>query len=159
MKCRILCAAALAVAPCALQAQARSTPEPVHWTADARLTPGMHAGSRFNVLVHARIDDGWHLYALPDSDTFPLATEIALAKNSSVDLLRVEEENPHRSIDPESHVVTGWFAQSTTFTLHLAVAAGAPRDLQVLVRYQACNDRMCLPAKNVTVPVQLLPTR
>ncbi len=145
--------AILVVALSIFPARAQPALEPVHWSADVQLPPALHAGSRFSVLLHAHIDEGWHLYALPDKDASPLSTEVALAKNASADLLRVEEEKHHRSIDPESHVVTGWFARSTTFTLHLAATAGAPRDLQVLVRYQACNERMCLPAKQVRVPV------
>ncbi len=156
MKSQLHCLTALGLAVSASAAQVRPVAlEPVHWAAEANVSSTMHAGSRFAVLLHASIDDGWRLYALQDRESFPLATEIALAKNSSVDLLRVDEEKPHHSIDPESHVVTGWFARSTTFTLHLATVAGTLRDLQVLVRYQACNERMCLPAKQVTVPVQL----
>ena len=145
--------ALLAAAASSLPTHSQPALEPVHWSADVQLPPALHDGSRFIVLLHARIDEGWHLYALQDKDTFPLSTEVALTRNASADLLRVAEEKPHRSIDPESHVVTGWFAQSTTFTLHLAATAGMPRNLQVLVRYQACNERMCLPAKQVSVPV------
>lgn len=159
MKQWVLSLAVLAGSVQTTQAQGPAALEPVHWLAQAQVPNGVHVGSRFAVLLHAKIDDGWHLYALPDSDSFPLATEIGLAKTPSADLVRVEEAKPHRSVDPESHVVTSWFAQSATFTLRLVATADTPRDLQVLVRYQACNERMCLPARQVMVPAPLSATQ
>lgn len=142
------------------QQPAVSRLEPVHWSANASLPTIMQPGSRFAATLHASIDPGWHLYALPERDAFPLATEVALAQTSEADLLRVEEEKPRRSMDPDSHVLTAWFAQSATFTLRLAATTQhPPHDLQVLVRYQACNERMCLPPTNQTVTVQLSLTR
>ena len=156
MRRAVCCVVTLGCAFSFAMAQPRPVPlDPVHWTAEMPLPSTQHTGSRVAVLLHATIDEGWHLYALPDRHTFPLATEIALVKNASADLLRVDEEKPHHSLDPESRVVTGWFARSTTFTLQLEAPAGTPRDLQVLVRYQACNERMCLPTRQVTIPVQL----
>lgn len=120
----------------------------------------MQAGGRFTVLLQAAIEPGWHLYALPERDAFPLATEIALAKTNEADLLRVSQEKPQHTVDPESHIVTAWFAQAAVFTLRLAsTSQHVPRDLQVLVRYQACNDRMCLPVRSEVVPVTLAAAR
>lgn len=150
---------ALLLACAAMSAAAQSKPpalEPVHWSAESALPRSLHASTRFDVLLHATIDTGWHLYALPESDAFPLATEVALARTASVDLLRVDEERPQRHLEGDSRTVTAWFTQSATFTLRLsAMGTQPPHDLQVLVRYQACNDRMCLPQKEATVPVQL----
>lgn len=134
--------------------------DPVHWSAESSLPHLVHAGTHFNVLLHAAIDEGWHLYALPEPNAFPLATEVALASTDAADLLRVDEDKPHHSLDPETKVATAWFAQSATFNLRLsATGSQRPAGLQVMVRYQACNDRMCLPQRDTTVPVQLHPAR
>lgn len=146
----------------AFGAHAQGVPrlDPVHWSAEALLPKASPAGSRFTVLLHAAIDTGWHLYALQERDAVPLATEIALASNPTADLLRVAQARPQHRVDPESHLVTAWFTQTALFTLRLAsTTQQGPRDLQVLVRYQACNDRMCLPLKNETVPVTIALTR
>ncbi len=138
----------------------RFTLSPVHWSAESSLPPKLQPGSRFNVLLHAAIDDGWHLYALQEADAFPLATEIALQKGEPAELLRVDQLRPRHVVDPESHVVTNSFTGSTTFTLRLASTTEPPmRGLHVLVQYQACNDRLCLPPRNELVPVLFRTTR
>ncbi|MGI4758410.1 MAG: protein-disulfide reductase DsbD domain-containing protein [Janthinobacterium lividum] len=132
---------------------------PVRWSAEPLARP-VPVGARFQVVLHAAIDPGWHLYALQQPEGGPMPTEIALQQDAPADLLRVDQEKPRRVADPQFHLLTAYFVQAARFTLRLqangSVVPGA-HPLHVLVRYQACNDRMCLPPHedSLTVAVQM----
>jgi Disulphide bond corrector protein DsbC len=51
-------------------------------------------------------------------------------------------------------VFTGSFEVSSTFRVSPTAAAG-PAAVSGKLRYQACNDRMCLPPKNIDVALQV----
>lgn len=133
-------------------------PTPAHWTAGNLPTKPVAPGARFSLILNARIDPGWHIYALEEPEGGPLATEIGLAEGDPVSLLRVDEAQPRMLPDPVYKQPTGLFQDTATFTLHLQL----PRQpllhdttLHVQVRYQSCNDKICLPPHTETVAVPL----
>ncbi len=135
---------------------------PVQWQVKTAPAKAVKAGANFTVSIIGQIDSGWHLYALEEPQDGPVATEIALTDGDPADLIRVEEGKPKVLPDPVFQKPVGFFAGSADFTLHLQLAADAspgPGTLRVLVRYQSCNDRVCLPPHTDTVPVALMMTR
>ena len=127
---------------------------PVVWQATAR--KAVKAGTRFAVPLVGAMDPGWHLYALEEPQGGPIATVIALTEGDAADLLQVQEGHPSIVADPAFGVATGYFAGTATFTLQLRMAKDAPAGVQplhVLVRYQSCNDTVCLPPRTDTVEV------
>ena len=141
-----------ALAVCMLLAQssaAQSVPTPVHWSTGKSIR---EPRGRVSVEVLAAIDSGWHLYALAGPDESPLATEIAIAKDDPAELLRVDQGRPKRLPADPSLVFDG----SARFGVHLKpTAQSAGSAVHVLIRYQACNDRMCLPVRHETLVVPL----
>ncbi len=134
---------------------------PVHWSVKAA-PASVKAGGRFQVVLQGAIEPGWHLYALQEPEGGPVATEVALAEGDPADLLRVEQLQPTIVPDPVFQVPTAYFAGITAFTLKLQTdrsAVAGPQTLHVLVRYQSCNDRMCLPPHTDTIEVPLKVTR
>jgi len=133
---------------------------PVAW--QVRPVKPVKAEARFQVFLTGTIDPGWRLYALEEPDGGPIATVIALADGDPADLERVTEGKPKVVPDPAFGLSTGYFAGTATFTLQLAMTRGAKagdHPLHVLVRYQSCNDRVCLPPRTdiVSVPVTVKP--
>ncbi len=158
---RPVCLLLLLVVAVYLAAQAAVKP-PVQWQVKTAPAKAVKAGAKFTVTVTGQIDAGWHLYALEEPEGGPIATEIALTDGAPADLIRVEEGKPKVLPDPVFQKPVGFFAGSADFTLHLQLAADAspgPGTLRVLVRYQSCNDRVCLPPRTDTVPVALTMTR
>jgi hypothetical protein len=156
---RLLLAALLPLAGAAAHATARP---PVSWQVKSLPSKPVKAGVKFNVTITGQLDPGGHLYALEEPQGGPVATEVALADGDPADLLRVEEAKPKVLLDPLFGKPTGFFDGSVDFTLHLQAAknaAAGPRALRILVRYQSCNDRVCLPPHTDTIPVQLTLTR
>ena len=132
---------------------------PVTWRVKA--VGPVKAGARFTVTLAGAIDPGWHLYALTEPDGGPVATEIALTEGDPADLLRVEQSKPKVIFDPLFNVATGFFENAAEFTLRLQAprdAAAGMHALHVLIRYQSCNDHVCLPPHNdvVEVPVTMV---
>ena len=160
-KALALCMASLALGICGLMrasAIAAAPPTPARWSARPAERRPSAPGATFSVLLTADIQPGWHLYALDEPDGGPLATEIGLAKNDPLTLLDVNEPEPHKVPDPLTHAVAGIFLHAAVFTLKLqAPRTRPPQDAvsHILVRYQMCNDQVCLPPHTETVALPL----
>ncbi|RXH55515.1 protein-disulfide reductase DsbD domain-containing protein [Granulicella sibirica] len=130
----------------------------VQWRVKAAPTKPVKAGAKFTVVITGQPDPGWHLYALEEPQGGPIATEIALTEGDPADLVRVEEAKPKVLPDPNFQQPTGFFDSAADFTLHLQSARNASADasaLHILVRYQSCTDRVCLPPHTETMTVPL----
>lgn len=139
---------------------ASAAPKPVvQWRLKSAPERAVRAGAAILVTVTGVPDAGWHLYALEEPDGGPVATEVALAEGDPADLLRVEEGRPKVLPDATFGKPTGFFDGPADFVLHLRIAKGATAGatgLHVLVRYQSCNDRVCLPPHTETIAVPLV---
>jgi hypothetical protein len=151
MSCR--CAALLL-----LSATAYAAPNsPAHWsvkTAPAAVKPGV----KIALTVTGAIDPGWHLYALEEPEGGPIATIVGLTDGDPADLLTVSESKPIVIDDPLFRLRTGFFRSAVDFTLHLRVDPAArpgPNPLHVLIRFQSCNDQVCLPPHTDSLEVPL----
>jgi hypothetical protein len=152
---------ALLVLASGFAAEAAQKP-PVQWHVKTAPAKPVKPGAKFSVAITGQLDPGWHLYALEEPQGGPIATEIALTDGDPADLLRVEEAKPKILPDPTSHQPTGFFENSANFTLHLQsdkTAKAGPASLRILVRYQSCNDHVCLPphTDTITVPLTMSP--
>jgi hypothetical protein len=131
---------------------------PVQWHIKAAPAKQIKAGTKFNVTISGDLDPGWHLYALEEPEGGPVATEVSLTEGDPADLIRVEEAKPKVLPDPLFQKPTGFFEHTAEFTLHLQAtkdAGAASKELHILVRYQSCNERVCLPPRTDTITVPL----
>jgi thiol:disulfide interchange protein DsbD len=135
---------------------------PVSWQIKTAPARPVKPGAKFAITVAGSIDPGWHVYALEEPQGGPIATEVALTEGDPADLLRVDESKPEQVLDPLFGLTTGFFKQSVEFRLNLQIAPGTaagPRPLHVLIRYQSCNDRVCLPPHTDTLEVPVAVAR
>ena len=120
------------------------------------------AGAKITLTISGKIDPGWHLYAMEEPDGGPIATVVGLTEGDPADLLSVDESKPILIDDPLFHLRTGFFRSAVDFTLHLRVDPSAkpgPNPLHVLIRFQSCNDQVCLPPRTDTLEIPLTITR
>ncbi|MFQ5739734.1 MAG: protein-disulfide reductase DsbD family protein [Acidobacteriota bacterium] len=110
------------------------------------------AGGTFTAILHAEIQEGWHLYALtkyPRGVPAPQPTTIVIPPNSvfrGVD--PVQQPAPKVSFDPNFEINTEYFEKNADFKIPIRVSsstAAGEYSLSLKVRYMACNDRLCLP--------------
>jgi thiol:disulfide interchange protein len=125
--------------------------DPVQWTLtfDSRPAP---PGSKILGHLTAKIEPGWHLYSLTTPRP-PIATTAGLADNPAVASFKVYQPKALVKMDPSFNVNTETFGEEVTFLYEIELkkdAAAGPLELTAQVRYQCCNDSMCLPPKRKT---------
>ncbi|MGI4854216.1 MAG: protein-disulfide reductase DsbD domain-containing protein [Janthinobacterium lividum] len=129
-------------------------PSPVHWSTTGSLPAVVHAGTQFQATLVATIDPGWHLYASQQPSGGPLPLVVSIAREDTTELMRVNEPHARYSTDPQYGVRTAYFEQTAKFTLYLQAAPvknETQQTLHMYARYQACNDRLCLPPQEAVV--------
>jgi hypothetical protein len=131
-------------------------PLPVHWSSTG---PASVAGSeaKVRVPVVACIQKGWHLYAMDEPEGGPIGTEFSVSPEGPAALVEVKADRPLRARDATGQMATFYVGQAR-FELHLRVRPGPGSGawtLPVTVRYQACNERMCLPPRSEKIEVKL----
>ncbi len=141
----------------ALPAAHAAPPTPIHFTAAAPTHP-IKPGAKFDLTLHATIDPGWHLYALTEPEDGPIATEINLTEGDPAQFLSATQSKPRTTQDAVFARAVTLFESTATFTLHLQLARNlpaGPHPLHILVRYQSCNDHVCLPPHTETIEAAL----
>lgn len=131
-----------------------ATPNPVHWSAGPASGKPLHAGTKLTVKLHAQIDSGWHLYATQQDEGGPVALEISLPEDSGLTLGSVRASKPLKVFDPNFGKRVQLYVDHADFALPITVSSsayGGERSLPIRVRYQCCNDTMCLPPRTATV--------
>lgn len=138
-------------------------PAPIHWTAALPSTShALQPGQRVTVALSGDIDAGWHVYAFPQPPDSPIiATQVTVPDGQPLALSsEIPPPKAESLMDPTTGKPTAVYTNSVTFDLPLRVARKAHSGKQALemdVRYQACNSRLCLPPRTdkVTLPLQI----
>jgi thiol:disulfide interchange protein len=134
--------------------------DPVQWSlsSDVNETP---PGAPFSLRLTATLGPGWHLYSLTTPEGGPIPTRVAFAENPTLESTSLYQPQPERRFDPNFNLETETFANEAVFLVsgHLKkdAAAGA-MEVVAQVRYQACNDRQCLPPRKKTASFTLTVT-
>lgn len=118
----------------------------------------LRTGGAFSAKLKAAIEPGWHLYALDQPAGGPFATTIKVAEGLPFDIVgEIRSPKPQISAD-KNFIVDGkpletkFFEAVAEFLIPvIAKANGDSADLRIDVRYQLCNDTVCLPPKTVRV--------
>lgn len=111
------------------------------------------AGTEIDAALLATIDEGWHLYSLEQPVGGPYATKVTAAKGSPFELAgKVTTPAPIKEFDPNFKLETSFFADKARFDVPLTASRDATgAEVAIDIRYQLCNDRLCLPPKTVRV--------
>jgi thiol:disulfide interchange protein len=120
---------------------------PVTWS--LRLDPpAARPGSKILARLDAKLEAGWHLYSLTTPPGGPNPTTIRLADNPAVERFRVLQPPPKRAFDTNFNLDTETYEGEAAFLIEVELkkdATAGPAELTAEVRYQSCNDRLCLP--------------
>lgn len=136
---------------------AAAAEDPVQWTLtfDSKsAAPGSHVLATLT----GTIDQGWHVYSMTTPPGGPNPTTAKLAENPAVASFRIYQGKPERKLDPSFGIDTETFAGQYVllFDIELAKnAAAGPNAIAANVRYQSCNDRICLPPKKKSAQASL----
>lgn len=127
---------------------------PVSWSleSDAK-SKTLKAEEKFKAKLKAKIEGVWHLYAVEQPEGGPFPTKITVSENLPFQLDgKTESPAPITKFDPNFNIDTKFFAKEAEFNLPLKATAEAKGDeLAINVKYQVCDDTLCLPPKTVKV--------
>ncbi len=128
---------------------------PVTWTAEIQ-PKDIRAGEGGRVVVTATIEDGWYIYAPSTAPGGPNPTTIKLADGSALAVKgKIAQPKPNRHFDEGFQMETESFKQAVAFGLPVVLKADAKgaQKATIKARFQACNNRVCLPPKTVELPI------
>jgi len=131
-------------------------PNNVKWSLS--LDPAAAApGSVVLARLEGQIDPGWHVYSMTSAGAIP--TTIQVAANAAVEKVRVFQAPPKKAYDPNFQLDTETYEGSAVFLLELQLkrdAAAGASEVSAEVRYQTCNDKVCIPPRRRTVSATLM---
>src|SRR5665213_1400938 len=125
--------------------------DPIQWTLTSDITKAP-AGSSVPLHLKATFQEGWHLYSLTTPKGGPIPTTAELAENPAVKGTKLYQPPPNRQFDKNFNLDTETFEKQVDLPLTATLAPDAKGSVELTanVRYQACNDRQCLPPRKKT---------
>ncbi|RMG00650.1 MAG: DUF255 domain-containing protein [Acidobacteria bacterium] len=126
---------------------------PVVWTIEGDDLK-LKTNQRIEVQLKAKIEKGWYVYALNQPEgNGPVPLRISLPEDSLFRLDgEIEAPKPLSKIDQNFNIESKFFVEEATFRVPLkAVEDVDLSSLRINVRYQACNDTVCLPPKTIVI--------
>ncbi len=129
---------------------------PVQWTLTAAKPPAStKAGGRIEVVLEASIAEGWHLYSLKKLEGGPIPTTISVPEGQPFRLAgEMSASAPLSQFDETFQMDVESYSYAATFRLPVEAAKDArpgAATLTVNARFQACDDKQCLPPRTVKV--------
>ena len=127
--------------------------DPVSWSTEVN-TSG--EGS-FQLLIHAKIEKGWHLYAqdLP-ADDGPIATEFSFEQDARYNLKGdVVEPEPITEYDPNFDMDLNYFEEEVTFKQVVISNSEEPYEIRGEAYFMVCNKERCLPPEAIELVFQI----
>ncbi len=123
--------------------------DPVQWTLtlDSKAAaPGSHVLARFT----GTIQPHWHVYSMTTPPGGPNPTTSSIADNPAVAGFRIYQSRPLRKLDPNFGIDTETFSEQYVLLFDIELkkdTPAGPANIAANVRYQSCNDTICLPPK------------
>jgi DsbC/DsbD-like thiol-disulfide interchange protein len=144
----ILSLAAGSAAACS-SSRTSATPAPVVWTI-APPARSIGPGATSSVRVDAKIQDGWHIYSVTQPAGGPIATRISVPTGQPFIAAGspVPSAPPRMAFDDAFHMNVEMHEKAVAFNVPVrstATAVTAAGSVHVNVRYQVCNETLCLP--------------
>lgn len=125
---------------------------PVNWSYSATKI----ADKTYELHMTALIDGNWHIYA-QDAGEGPEPTTINFSKNPLVSLDgKVKESGKlEKSFDPNFQSELKYYSKQVDFIQKIKVKTAANTLVKGTVTYMVCNDKKCLPPKEVPFSIKV----
>lgn len=125
---------------------------PVIWTYTAKKT----GNKTYELHMTATISGNWHLYAQdagegPEPTTFAFTANPLISFNGNVK----EVGKMEKSYDKNFNSVLKYYAKGVDFVQKINVRSSIATVVKGTVTYMVCNDRQCLPPKDVPFEIKV----
>lgn len=132
---------------------AAQTLQPVTWSVTTESTSRTEA----SVVLHAKVEKGWHLYGLTLPDDGPNATQITfqLPEGIKTDGPLTPSVQPVEKFDPIFSLNLSWWDTDVNFTQKLILTDSRSHKGSVKIMFQGCNDQTCISPQRLTLDFQV----
>jgi thiol:disulfide interchange protein len=126
---------------------------------EVEMVPGtIHLGEFPRLEITAKIKKKWHIYSvLPQGEDSPPPTLIKI-KTSDLNINGpIYESRPIFNFDKAIGINLSYHERSARFYQNfdpLQKAVPGKKQIETAIKYQACDDRICLPPKTITISSQ-----
>lgn len=127
-------------------------------TVTARVEENPRAGEVVSVLITTAMDPEWHIYAVRNVSGGPIPSRFDVRGDIVERVGAVREPDPEVVFDEGFEIETRIHPGITEFEIPVQLKQDLPPGdytLTAAAFYQVCNNAMCFPPKEVTVPVTL----
>ena len=127
---------------------------PIKWELESSVKGNeIKADEKFEAKLIAEIEGSWYLYGLEQPDGGPISTTVKLPEDSQFEINgKVTTPKPIQKFDPNFEIDTKIFKQTAEFNVPLnATKDLSGDDLAINIRYQVCDNTLCLPPKTIKV--------
>ena len=117
--------------------------DPIHWEIHLKSINN----TDYQVIYHASIDEGWHLYNMDLPEGGPVSTsfEIEVKQGLTLNGKTVATSKPVVKKDVQFDMILSWFVREATFIQNIKITDPKTFHLKGHVQFMACNDESCLP--------------
>ena len=125
---------------------------PVKWTYSAKKI----AAKTYELHITANLDGNWHIYA-QDAGEGPIPTSFAFTPNPLVKLDgKVKESGKmEKSFDPNFNSVLKYYSKQVDFIQKVKLKSTATTLVKGTVTFIVCNDRKCLPPRDIPFSIKI----
>jgi thiol:disulfide interchange protein DsbD len=125
---------------------------PVKWSYTAKKV----SDKMYELHMTATLDNKWHIYA-QDAGEGPEPTTFTFSANPLVKLDGKVKEvgNMEKSFDPNFNSTLKYYSNQVSFVQRVKLKSAASTVMKGTISYMVCNDRKCLPPKEVPFSVKL----
>lgn len=126
--------------------------DPVVWTYSAKKI----ADKTYELHITAVLDNKWHIYA-QDAGEGPEPTSFSFTANPLVKLDgKVREEGKlEKTYDPNFKSTLKFYGGKVDFVQKIKVKSSASTIVKGTVTYMTCDDKKCLPPKDVPFSIKV----
>lgn len=116
--------------------------DPVKWSYSVNKISDTEA----DLILKARIDEGWHLYSQQIPEGGPIATSFQFNPSPNYALVgKTKEGKPITKFEKTFEMELSWFEKTATFTQKIKINNEQAFTVTGELEFMVCNDEMCLP--------------
>jgi thiol:disulfide interchange protein DsbD len=125
---------------------------PVKWSYTAKKV----SDKVYDIYITATLDNKWHIYA-QDAGEGPEPTSLSFSKNPLVSLDgKIKEEGKlEKEYDQNFGSTLKFYSNKVSFVQRIKLKSPVATVLKGSVNYMVCNDRKCLPPKEIPFTVKV----
>lgn len=122
---------------------------PVKFTCNAKKT----GSNQYELHVKAAIEPKWHLYSIKNPAGGAQATVVSFTGTEAVGKLK--EAGKLKTVFEKSFGVSQKFFETTVDFIQVVKIKPGTKKINGSVEYMVCNDKQCLPPKEVAFEIKL----